>query len=241
MQNTQPSIETTKPKKPRRLKKALLIIAAIIITPILLHYAGVEYSKWKMQTYLQDKYKKEFVVKNYRIEGAGLGVEGDPTADAYPKDNPDIKFKVWDYGRPVVGPHSYDDGYLSVAWKREYIQRVRDRVVDIVGEGVKYDLSISYNRSLLLEIDFSRGVPKFSQYKDSPGTAIDLSIYGDREFTAQEVWDLLAIFKQDKIPEISFHTCTKNRRGCYSLSEEDVNRLTDVQQLEVHIGKVRRY
>lgn len=72
-----------------------------------------------MEAYLKEKYGQEFVVKNYRIEGAGLGVEGDPTADAYAKDNKELRFKIWDTGSYTHGDHFYEDDYLRILWSHE--------------------------------------------------------------------------------------------------------------------------
>lgn len=133
---SQPPIETTKSKKSRRLKKVLLIIVVIIIAPILLHYTGVEYSKWKMQNYLKDKYKKEFVVTNYRIEGAGLGVEGDPKVDARPKDDSSLSFVVTDAGAYKHGKHSYWDTYPEKIWEREFRREFYNTLVEVFDNGI---------------------------------------------------------------------------------------------------------
>lgn len=68
----------------------------------------------KMESYLEKKYGKEFVVKNYRIEGSGLGVEGDPVADAYPKDDNSLKFKVRDRGVDI-----FADTYAQLYWSKQ--------------------------------------------------------------------------------------------------------------------------
>ncbi len=72
-----------------------------------------------MSQYLNHKYGKQFTVENYRVEGEGLAVEGDPTGDAHPTDNPNLVFKVWDTGNYKSNEHSYSDQYLRVLWSNQ--------------------------------------------------------------------------------------------------------------------------
>ncbi len=72
-----------------------------------------------MSQYLNHKYGKQFIVENYRVEGEGLAVEGDPTGDAHPTDNPNLVFKVWDTGNYKSNEHSYSDQYLRVLWSNQ--------------------------------------------------------------------------------------------------------------------------
>lgn len=72
-----------------------------------------------MSQYLSQKYGKPFTVENYRVEGEGLAVDGDPTGDAYPIDNPNLVFKVWDTGNYKSNEHSYSDQYLRALWSSQ--------------------------------------------------------------------------------------------------------------------------
>lgn len=70
-----------------------------------------------MQSHLQDKYKRDFVVTNIRTEGAGFGVEGDVTADAASTGNDPLKFKIWE-----DPPGRYHDTYLDTLWSKQESQ-----------------------------------------------------------------------------------------------------------------------
>lgn len=98
-----------------------LVVAAIIITGILiarftLQQTGIlETSEQaRMREYLEEKYGDTFNVENYRVEGAGLAIKGTPTADAYPKNDPTLRFKVWDWGN-----YNFLDTYLRTLWSRQ--------------------------------------------------------------------------------------------------------------------------
>lgn len=100
-----------------RNKKHRLIVYAGVVIVILLFVAACAImvsgvmKQAKMNKYLKDKYGKEFILKNLRKEGSGLGVEGDLTADAYEEANQSRKFRVWE-----DPPGVYHDTYLNVVW-----------------------------------------------------------------------------------------------------------------------------
>lgn len=72
-----------------------------------------------MAQYLNQQYGKKFVVRNYRIEGSGLAVKGEPTADAYPTDNPAIRFEVMDRSNYKQDEHAYYNLYLQSLWSSQ--------------------------------------------------------------------------------------------------------------------------
>jgi len=97
----------------------LIVLAIAISNPIKIESTEYASEERQMSQYLQEKYGKEFVVGNYRIEGSGLAVEGDPAGDAYPIDDPTLQFKVWDRGNYVLDEHAYSDKYLETLWSEQ--------------------------------------------------------------------------------------------------------------------------
>ena len=99
----------------RNKKHRLIVYAGVVIVILLFAACAIMVSgvmkQAKMNKYLKDKYGKEFILKNLRKEGSGLGVEGDLTADAYEKANQSRKFRVWE-----DPPGVYHDTYLNVVW-----------------------------------------------------------------------------------------------------------------------------
>lgn len=126
------SIKTrAKKKKPtlpwhKRYRVLIIIMAAFLlvvaayatITSIQYHNEASD-ARPKMAGYLENKYGKKFVIENYRVEGDGFAVEGDPTADAYPEENSALRFEVWDRGRYKEGEHAYSDDYLKHLWSQQ--------------------------------------------------------------------------------------------------------------------------
>lgn len=125
----------------------------------------------KMATYLENKYGKEFVVENYRVEGSGIGVEGDPTADAYPKTEPDLKFLIWDRGKFHLGNHAYSDGYVAALWQNEEKERLANALQQTLGYLPEFSVEIhlidaspasrQINKDNMLS--FAEGVAKYNE------------------------------------------------------------------------------
>jgi hypothetical protein len=67
----------------------------------------------KMESYLKEKYGKNFRVSNIRTEGAGLGVRGEIDGDASPVGDKSLTFKVQDM---TGGLH---DQYAAATWQEQ--------------------------------------------------------------------------------------------------------------------------
>ena len=106
---------------------ALLSLAGVVVVGwMVIHFLlyGASDGISGMKKYLENKYGQEFVVENYRIEGAGIGVEGDPVADAYPISKKDVRFSVWDSGDYRSGRHYYTSNFLESLWSYEGSSKV---------------------------------------------------------------------------------------------------------------------
>ena len=134
-----------------------VVVIAVIVGGIYLKSAiEASNAQASMKEYLQKKYNREFVVENYRVEGAGLAVEGDPRADAHPKDDRSLKFIVADVGSRQVGSHSYWDSYPEQVWKREASEELRDMLVSAFDDDIRLKSvelsSISASRDIRGEV-----------------------------------------------------------------------------------------
>ena len=114
----------------------------IIPTVIMLVIFGIFYTKSTiddhiaqshMQSYLKRKYGQEFIVENYRIEGAGLGVDGVAKAEAYAKSDHTIRFMV--KGFPGDSPYSnnYWDGYPDMMWAKHLKKDIDPMIKNVFG------------------------------------------------------------------------------------------------------------
>lgn len=128
-----------------------------------------------MKGYLQNKYGQEFVVENYRIEGAGIGVEGDPEADAYPVDNENLSFKVVDTGEYKAGKHSYYDTYPDKLWSTKIEGRLNSMVNDTFGDGVSVS-QIELNSDISVGRDINGDIPAYEEAFSKYGKKIYLTI-----------------------------------------------------------------
>lgn len=110
-ENIEKFTQSKKHKKQRLLIRIGLVI--IFVFSIICIVVGPNLvNQERMNQYLRDKYGREFMLKNLRTEGGGLGVEGDLTADAYERDDKKSKkFSVWE-----EPPGVYHDTYLNVTW-----------------------------------------------------------------------------------------------------------------------------
>lgn len=148
----------------------------------------------KMETYLKDKYGQEFVVKNVRVTGSGLGVTGSIRGDAYPKNDPSLKFEL----RKPEDKNFYDyDSFLTELWSRQGREQV-DKFVKELGSVRSYSLRIG------TDVSFSQTLhghtPSFSevQAKGQPVFSYTLNISStipgtDNEPTESELMRALKV------------------------------------------------
>lgn len=105
----------------------------------------------KMTEYLKNTYEKEFVVEEPRLlgnEGFGYRVY---EARAYPKDDPEMRFRVrWEKGEPGI----FDDGYIHAIWRNGAMAEFHKLLKDIYGEGVVSLYGFNFNFKHY-EIDFN--------------------------------------------------------------------------------------
>ena len=157
--------------KPTRNKKRWLMwcipITTVLIGVFLYWVVGGSgmSEQAKMATYLKEKYGKEFVVENYRVEGAGLGVEGDPTADARSVDEASLKFEVWDRGSG-----QFSDDYLSYLWSKEARRKLDSFVQATFPRADEFLVSVAPRDTV--NFKFSRGT--------TPSIEEALDKYGDQ-------------------------------------------------------------
>lgn len=95
-----------------------------------------------MESYLKDKYDKDFVVKRPRLQGTGIAITGSWRAEAHPKDDKSLVFEV---GR-VQDEERFFDNYTKVVWKKEELPRVYEFLKSIYPSNLsKVDLSVGIN------------------------------------------------------------------------------------------------
>lgn len=114
----------------------------------------------EMQTYLEHKYDATFVVEQPKIQGSGIGVPGTLSADAYPQDNPSIRF--------IVSQSRTDDGiwdsYPSTVWESEERPKLEEELTRIFSKTPEFYLDMGARQ---LEMTMSGKVPTFESFAPS--------------------------------------------------------------------------
>lgn len=97
-----------------------------------------------METYLEDKYSKDFIVGKPKLTGSGLGVTGSWRAEAHPADDKSLVFRV---GRDQVDESRFFDTHTGVVWEHEERPRVETILKELYGTQVPV-FSLSTNISM---------------------------------------------------------------------------------------------
>lgn len=126
-----PPNNSTPKKRPSKTTWIWITVCFLIFfSPVIAFTAYRIHNKvtWeaKMESYLQNKYKQQFDVTNFRREGGGIGMPGQGTADAYAIDNDKMKFEVGEAGGKS-GSEFYDT-YIEVRWTKEATQEATSAV-----------------------------------------------------------------------------------------------------------------
>lgn len=153
-------------------KHRLIVYAGVVIVILLFAACAIMVSgvmkQAKMNKYLKDKYGKEFILKNLRKEGSGLGVEGDLTADAYEEANQSRKFRVWE-----DPPGVYHDTYLNVVWNAYEEPKLRAYLNNSSIHPVRQYIDIGLERRLR---DGLRGAPSLDSVISANGNDVTYGV-----------------------------------------------------------------
>lgn len=181
-----------------------------------------------MARYLRNKYGKEFVVENYRIEGRGIGVEGDPTADAYLKSDKDnLRFKVWDYGDPNGSSHQYQDNYINQLWSKEYLDEIKPEIKSILYNNISYESAVRFNSSEDGKIDYKH-IPSFKEYRSAGNKdhmSIELIVFDTNIRDSDRLWKLISLLKKTSLDSLYLRICNIDYRNCQSFNEGVINKI----------------
>lgn len=150
----------------------MIVYAGVVIVILLFAACAIMVSgvmkQAKMNKYLKDKYGKEFILKNLRKEGSGLGVEGDLTADAYEEANQSRKFRVWE-----DPPGVYHDTYLNVVWNAYEEPKLRAYLNNSSIHPVRQYIDIGLERRLR---DGLRGAPSLDSVISANGNDVTYGV-----------------------------------------------------------------
>ena len=123
-----------------------------------------------MQSYLQDKYDKPFVVERPQLTDYGLGVSGVWRAKAYPVKDSTLRFDISQGG----GNGVYNDNYSGAIWSREETLVVKDYLATIFAELPEFEVSTRIKANVTDPIEGS--IPRFSDAVKSYGDEITYTV-----------------------------------------------------------------
>lgn len=141
-----PPLSSNRAKTERRAapKKIIFVSAAIVLLLLggawwFLGGGSTLGVRMALESYLEDKYDKDFIVGPPHLQGAGLGITGSYRAVAHPKDDESLVFEV---GK-VQEKEQFFDRYTNVVWEHEERMRIETFLEGLyqMGQAPEFDLS----------------------------------------------------------------------------------------------------
>ena len=151
----------------------------------------------RLESYLEKKYNKGFVVEKPVHKGYGFGIEGSLVSVAYPEDNSNLKFKAW------TSSLGSNDKYPEVLWKQQARDYLKPAVIEAFGYTPEFTVELFTANT---EAPIIRGTlpPGFSdalsEYSD--GISIVLTVLSQEDISANEtlaarrVYDLVKVLEK---------------------------------------------
>lgn len=145
--NTESNVKKTKTKKSADDMLPILLVVAIPLLVVGLLAWWLFGGGWtlrykpRIESYLQDKYGQEFIVKDIRSEGSSLGSPGFKIGTATPINDKALAF---DAGTDP-GSGNFFDNYSRAIWVREETPRVEAFLADLYKPGEAPEVSLVIN------------------------------------------------------------------------------------------------
>ncbi|MFZ1249084.1 MAG: hypothetical protein WAQ24_02075 [Candidatus Saccharimonadales bacterium] len=178
--------ENIQSKNPIRMWVIFIIFLAMAI-PLAFGvkaYVGAQQQKSHMAAYLKEKYGKEFVVTNFRVEGGGFAVKGDPNADAYPKDDKTLKFRVTNLSDD--GGYSFIDEYPGAVWAKEEHDRLKPVLTKIFGYTPDYKVEVHTIAHLAYDLKGNFGSFQDNAKRYGEKIGMSLTVYSKEKIINDE-------------------------------------------------------
>lgn len=113
-----------------------------------------------MTDYLKNTYGKEFVVGKPKISGNEFIGFSNYMADAYPKDDPDLKFNIiWNKNKPDV----FQDNYLGTKWSKQGTAVMEKKLREVYGDDFWLkEYWLSYNDKRVKDWNYPEIIKKYA-------------------------------------------------------------------------------
>ena len=135
-----------------------IIIGVLVVLGTIAFFMMNKSEEAKMSSYLRGKYGEEFVVSKAAYKNSGLGVQGIWEAQASPRANSSLKFRVGSY------KDQYSDQYVAAIWAQKESPDFIRNVSDVYGND-KPDASLRIVLSGDLAESATKTSPLFNEAK----------------------------------------------------------------------------
>lgn len=220
----------------RRKSLVLLSVVLAVCFVIWFFWGASAVAQIQMAVYLKEKYGKEFLVENYRVEGSGIGVEGDPTADAYPSGDTSLRFEVWDRGTFSIGQHAYSDNFVNAVWSAEQTKAIARELESIMGYKPDYKVTVGFGG----ELKTYRTIVTFQEAleENSSKMSFQLDIYPreridvkSRNLHSGRILQVVGLLKKKGIEAILTYISRDKKTGVY-FENNELQSIDSVQAIE---------
>lgn len=116
----------------------LLMVAAYATVTSIQYYNEASDARLKMETYLEDKYGKDFVVEKPQLTGSGFAVPGRWKAQAHLANDRELVFKVSKEQDQGV----YFDEYPGMSWRQQAYEYVEPLLEKTLEDAATYKIEV---------------------------------------------------------------------------------------------------
>lgn len=116
-----------------------IVICACIVAFIVFRKQAETTTQQRIETYLEEKYKRQFVVGKPERKANGFGVEGHEEAIVHPVGDENLTFTA------TTNSIASGDTYVSALWRRDERPDLEAKLAEVYGYVPEYKLDINLN------------------------------------------------------------------------------------------------
>lgn len=185
-----------------------VVLVVVCVVTFLLAGGPKISEKGRFENYLENKYGQTFVVENVREVGVTLGGKGAWEADAYPKSDPSMEFRI---DRSQTTGKIDVDTFLEVLWSKQGSSDVEEFLSKELPSNEGFHLDITPGNPGNILYDSIHGqTPSFETILAQRASALSysLSVYDVAKLSSNEpsdtqlenAWKVVSFVKDKGIP-----------------------------------------
>jgi len=186
----------------------VILLSALAIVFFFSHYIMWPGTSKSLEQYLDNKYKDTFIVENVHRGSQDFGAPVYTSADAYPTNNPQIKFKI-----SKSPANEYTDTYLKVLWTSQEHAKIEQDIKTLEPSGRHYTINVTISPQASL-IERVSGTPSYTEGKKLSVKEISLTIQLEDQVTysdsqqqeyAQFIYKIVQLYGRNPALETSIY------------------------------------